>query len=182
MNPNDMKPRESVQLSGRTKIFKNGVLQFDSGNVILSGLRQYTAESMNSVVDKAIDDLFTDTYETIVQGDLPYTGAQNGKDGILISDSVTGMYGATGTLRVHVMKTEDIAGEASGTHARKWRGTFVAQDAMSAAAALLGHNLNLSETTTPVVPFDVEYARQSFTTVVLAAGDQLTIEWEVQVA
>lgn len=177
-----MKTRESVQLSGRTKIFKNGVLHFDSGNVILNGLRQYTAESMNSVVNNAIDDLFTDTNETIVQGDLPYTGAQNGKDGILVSSGITGMYGATGSLTLRVMKTEDISGEASGNYARKWRGTFVAQEATSAAAALLGHNLNLSETTTPVVPFDVEYARQSFTTVVLAAGDQLTIEWEVQVA
>ena len=180
-----MKTQENVHLLGRTKIFKNGVLHFDSGNVILGGLRQYTAESMNDgTVNKAIDDLFTDTYETITNDDLPYTGAQANKDGIVISGSITSMYGATGpaSLSVRIMKTEDIASEASGTHARKWRGTFVAQGAASAAAALLGHNLTFQTEGSSIHPFAVEYARQSFTTVVLAGGDQLTIEWEVQVA
>lgn len=176
-----MEQTGEIKLHGRTLIRKNGLLIFDSSNIILNELRQYAADVLNEDVGtfKAISDPLLD--ENKIIDEVPYTGSQDGKSGIILADASTSFYGTT-VFKIATMITTDISAEASGNYAKKFRGVYTADGAQQFGAALLGHAITLDETEPPIKPFDTEYARQSFSTITLADGDQITVEWEIQVS
>jgi len=175
MNTSDIK--ETFQLRGHTRIWKNDELIFDKHNAIIpgtgttspTGLKAYLAQALGAPVDRAINDLMG-------TGDSDLTSSGNPmatKDGILVMGN-SGDYG-NATTPVRSMLTTSIT--PTQTFGRKWRGVLTAAGPREFGYAVLGHSAR-----SPEGDFTTAFANQSFTTITLATSDTLTIEWEVYIA
>jgi hypothetical protein len=137
------------------------------GTTSPTGLKAYLAESMSSVIDRALNNLFT----------AHTSGAgENNKDGIVVMGDLGDYNNATApvwTMITTVMAT-------TTPFARKWKGTAtVAGSPVQWSAAAIGWTW-----TGNAAPnnFTTTYATQSFTTVTLGVGESLVIEWEIAIA
>lgn len=168
--------KEYFQLRGHTRIWKNDELVFDKDNAIIAGsgttsptgLKAYLAQSLGANIDRGLDDLMGTG-----ESDLVSSAAMETKDGILVMAN-SGDYG-NATNPVHSMVTTSIT--ATNTFGRKWRGVLTATAAREFGYAVLGHNAR-----SPEGDFTTGFANQTFTTITLANGDSLTIEWEIYIA
>jgi hypothetical protein len=185
---------ETFQLRGHTRIWKNDELVFDKDNAIVpggasdttspTGLKAYLAESMSSAIDRAINSFFntsdTGTPPTNSNYDISENGAVDAafhtKDGIIICAIDAPVTDAFAMATTSATKTQSFG--------RKWKGTFTATGARQFSKAALGHSLKTDTTGLSGLEdlFVTAYAQQTFTTVTLATGDTLTIEWEVYIA
>jgi hypothetical protein len=137
------------------------------GTTSPTGLKAYLAESMSSVIDRALNNLFT--AHTNGPG-------ENGKDGIVVMDELGQYNNASGTVWTMVTTTMIT----TTPFARKWKGTAtVSGSPKQWSAAALGWNWTGNGA--PDV-FTTTYATQSFTTVTLGVGESLVIEWEIAIA
>jgi hypothetical protein len=173
MNTSEIK--EGFTLRGHTRIFKNDELVFDKDNAIISGsgttsptgLKAYLAQSLNAVVDCAINDLMGTGDSDVVSSATMRT-----KDGILVM-SESNDYG-NNTAPVRSMVTTTMT--ATQAFGRKWKGVLTAAGAREFSYAVLGFNAVSTGN------FTTGFAEQPFTTITLATNDTLTIEWEVYIA
>jgi hypothetical protein len=194
--------KETFELRGHTKIWKNDELVFDKHNAIVSGdggvgtpngLKEYLADVMNASLNRAIDDRFAASNDggvnyNVLEKNPPAAGFST-KDGIIIStfDTVNASYG---TNTAFAMITTELT--ATQTFGKKWRGVFTATGAVSASNAVIGHSLkadtrfatldNIQGNVLLEYLFTTAYAKQSFTGITLASSDTLTIEWEIYIA
>jgi hypothetical protein len=186
---------------GHTVIRKNGEIVEDKRNQIvpggdadsnavppipaINGLKQYLAASMDSDIDRAIDDLFWSggsVEDTVPNTDLTTAipAAIQSKDGILIYESDSPFAG------LYAMRTTTAT--ASTAFGKKWRGEFKAGGARSIRGAWIGHNIGtvaIADGRTGGLntgPFLVNYARQTFQVVPMIQGDVLTIDWEIYIS
>jgi hypothetical protein len=194
--------KENFQLRGHTRIWKNDELVFDKDNAIVNGstlissrngLKAYLAQTMfggtvvgtpGTVEDCAIDNLF-DTSDTgtppsnsnyMLSGNGAIAAAFDDHDGIIIAAIDAPLEDCFAMITTNVAKTQN--------YGRKWKGVFTATGARQFSLACIGHGLitNSTELTGITEMFDTPYANQTFTTVVLATNDVLTIEWEIYIA
>jgi hypothetical protein len=206
---------ETFQLRGHTRIWKNDELVFDKHNAIVSGnggvgtpngLKEYLADVMTyggvvgaptpglvAVMDRAIDDRFAASNDGGVNYNVleknPPAAAFSAKDGIIISTFDTANAGY-GTNTAYAMITTELT--PTQTFGKKWRGSFTATGAVTAANAVIGHSLkadtrfatlaNMGGNVLLEYLFTTAYAKQAFTGITLATSDSLTIEWEIYIA
>lgn len=189
---------ETFQLRGHTKIWKNDELLFDKDNAIIpggtaianrDGLKAYLAQTLygGTVVntpaapeDCAVNDLFTTSDSSGANYDLSANGsiaaAFDNKDGIIVGAIDAPLADCFAMVTTNVAKTQ--------SYGRKWKGVFTATGARQLGLACIGHGLITDSSSVSGIDemFDTPYANQTFTTIVLASGDTLTIEWEIYIA
>lgn len=149
---------ESLSLVGITKISKNGEVILHEPNTIATNLKSYFQASMDSVVDYALNSLFSDD-------EIGTGGAQDGNDGIAFEDSGAAAYLSTNTSAI----------TATQTYGKRWKGVLNATTNHAVDNAHLGYNYGGGS------PFAQPYASQSFSTVNLVNGDVLEAEWEIYI-
>lgn len=161
-NKKNPTPTSKIRIMGRVTHKVDGKVVKRQQNAINTDLFTYLANSLNSVANKAIDDLFTDD-------EVEVGSTQDGKDGIVIYDNTTGVE--------EFLTMTTTAGTAVETYGRRWVGTLTATQAREVTELAIGHSL---EAGTP--PFDTAFATQSFAGISLQSGSNYTVEWEIFIA
>lgn len=153
---------DRVQVIGHTRItveYPDGTVRevLDEQNALQSPLKGYLQDSLNSNIDRAIDDLFTSDEATSSSG-------AGGTDGILVHDADAS----------EILSTDTDPMSKEYTFGRKWKGVIEStKDGRSIDQAILSHDYFGSNRT--------DYALQDFTAETLDTGYKMTLEWEVYI-
>lgn len=162
--PQSKKPAKgnNLKLMGKVTHRVNGKIVKVEKNAINAGLFGYLRDSMDSVIDRAINSLMS-------AGEVAPGGAQDGNDGIAF-------YDATGGVESwFTFTTTSIA--ATETYGKRWSGTVQVSQARNVQELAIGYNYQAG---TP--PFGTTYATQSFAGLSLQSGATYEVEWEIYLA
>lgn len=167
--------KNEFKLIGHTLIKVNDEVVLDRKNTINPDLREYLADSMIQDIDHSIGanaGLFS-TNDTA-------PSAITGEGGIVVG-TLNPLIQQVGKVILDnpiQMVTTEIHGQAVNANGRRWKGELTASAARQFSQALIGEEWRLDNA---VEDFLVNYASQSFQTIVLGQGDTLTIEWEIAI-
>lgn len=173
---------QGLQLKGRIQVFvtraKTGIkkLVVDKENTIATDLKTNMRDTMNSNVDLALDNLQATQVANASLG-----ASENGKDGIIVGlgDPSTEAYKPGDTAAPDFMASAVHPTTPSGSFFRQWQGVY--QNLLAGAETLSGAILGQNYLNTDDGAFVLQYATGTFSSVVLAQNDILTINWKITV-
>lgn len=152
----DKKTKKKIAVMGKVIHRINGKVVKVKKNAIHTDLLAYFRDSMDTAVDKAINDLLS-------AGEVAPGGVQDGKDGIALYD---------GTAETWLSFTTTVV-SATETYGKRWKGSVTVSQAREVTSLALGHSYENS-----VLPFDTVFATQTFAGLALQSGATYEVEWE----
>lgn len=148
-----------VEVVGVVTHYINGKKVFVKRNTISADLFGYFRDSMDTVVDKAINALFS-------AAEVAPGGAQDGNDGLAMFDDDAASW----------LTFDTVTQTPVETYGKKWRGTVTTSQARTITQVALGHSY---EAGSP--PFDTTYGSQTFAGLALQSGATYQVDYEIYV-
>lgn len=158
---------DDIKITGRVQFFlqeEEGGQILDSWeveNTVQNALKYQVAKAIgDGTTNFGIDDLFT--------GNAGQGGAQDGKDGICLSDATTG----------YTMTTTKDSGGTGSENTIVFKGVYTATGAYTPTTFYLGRALAW---TSAAVPFSSNLFAQVSDSVTMANGNVLTVYWTLTI-